>query len=184
MGSDDTQIQQRTLGNPNRIRGIKNILHTANRNDGVNDHSDEAEDINKSFSSTRRFSLPESLIVNSTAAKSITICREIIPEVIVENCELSDPDASHGRSEVDDSESEINEKLNIATPDLGDLDNIPFPTLLGDRVMKKGETDDGESFEKSTARLGLPIAISMEKIKAMLLGAVNTSAVINEGFIK
>ena len=184
MGSDDTQIQQRTLGNPNRIRGIKNILHTANRNDGVNDHSDEAEDINKSFSSARRFSLPESLIVNSIAAKSIIICREIIPEVIVENCELSDPDESRGHSEEGDSESEINEKLNIATPDLGDLDNIPFPTLLGNCVMKKSETDDGESLEKSTARFGLPIAISMEKIKAMLLGAVNTSSVINEGFMK
>ena len=183
VGSD-VQIKQGTLGNPNRIRGIKNMLHTANRNDDVNDHSDEAEDDSKSFARTRRFSLPESLIVNSIAAKSIRICREIIPEVIVENCELSDPDESHGHSEEGDSESEINEELNVATPDLGDLDNIPFPTLLGNCVMKKVETDDGESLEKSTARLGLPIAISMEKIKAMLLGAVNTSSVINEGFIK
>ena len=177
----DVQIKQRTPGNPNRIRGIKNMLHTANRNDDVNDHSDEAEDDSKNFARTRRFSLPESLIVNSIAAKSIRICREIIPEVIVENCELSDPAESHGHSEEGDSESEINEELNVATPDLGDLDNIPFPTLLGNCVMKK---DDGESLEKSTARLGLPIAISMEKIKAMLLGAVNTSSVINEGFIK
>ena len=181
MVGDDVQIKQETLGN--RIHGIKNILHTANRNNNVNDHRDEAED-DKSFSRTRRFSLPESLIVNSIAAKSITICREILPEVIVENCELSDPDESRGHSEEGDSESEINEKLNIATPDLADLDNIPFPTLLGNCVMKKGETDDGESLEKSTARFGLPIAISMEKIKAMLLGAVNTSSVINEGFMK
>ena len=183
--SDAIPMQQGTLGNPNRIRGIKNMLHTMNRNNNVNDNSDESEDDNKKFGSTRRFSLPESLIVNSIAAKSITICREIIPEVIVENCELNDPDESHGHSEEEgDSESEINEKLNIATPDLGDLDNIPFPTLLGNCVMKKGETDNGGSLEKSTARFGLPIAISMEKIKAMLLGAVNTSSVINEGFMK
>ena len=179
---DDVPIQE-TFGNPNRIRRIENMLRTANTNNDVNDHIDEAENT-QSFATRRRFSLPESRIVNSIAAKSITICREIIPEVIVENCEHSYVGNSHDHSEETESESENDEKLNIATPDLGDLDNIPFPTLLGNYLMKKDETDEGEPLEKSTAHLGLPIAISMEKIKAMLLGAVNTSSVINEGFMK
>ena len=178
---NDVQIQG-TLGNPNRIRRIENMLRTAHRNNDVNDHIDDAEDT-QSFA-RRRFSLPESRIVNSIAAKSIAICREIIPEVIVENCEHSDVGNSHDHSEECESESENNEKLNVATPDIGDLDNIPFPTLLGNDFIKKDETDESEPLEKSTAHLGLSIAISMEKIKAMLHGAVNTSSVINEGFMK
>ena len=158
---------------PNSARRMANLLPAADKG-FANLHGED-----------RRFSLPSNMFRNNMAVKSMASW-ETIPEVVIESCDLSSSSESH--SPVDDAEdsgSENNEKLNIATPDLSDPENVPFPKLLGNYLLKKGLVqEDGGSLERSTARLGLPIAISMEKIRAMLLGAVSTSSAMNDGFVK
>ena len=136
---------------------------------------------------SRRLSLPDRLIVNNMAAKSMAICREIIPEVIVERCESNDnSDENQIETEESNSDSENHPTYNKTdcAAQLADLDHIPFPKLLGN-LLKQHKVDKNEKLEgNSTVRLGLPIAISMEKTGVMLLGTVNTSSIINDGFLK
>ena len=156
---------------PNSARRMANLLPAADKG-FANLHGED-----------RRFSLPSNMFRNNMAVKSMALW-ETIPEVVIESCDLSSSSESPVE-EAEDSGSENNEKLNIATPDLSDPENVPFPKLLGNYLLKKElAEEDGASLQHSTARLGLPIAISMEKIRAMLLGAVSTSSAINDGFVK